>query len=414
MRLIYVISDSLMNSVFDSQVLSMLEFLRHQGRRPSLLVSFERRSVRDSVLRKKLEVTKRVGTDVLIIERPPFLGRGPLKSLGQRLAKILIDRVKGTEPLVLHCRGAVAAYIAIQTKAFLSKLSNTNIKVLADIRGVPEELLVHTSVWRWPLNQFRYRELKRIEKTVYLQADSLCCVSNAFKDYIIKRFGRSPEKITVVHCAVDTDLFRFDPKIRFTMRHKLGLKDKLVLVYSGSLAPWQLPNKLLDFFTLVKKIHPNSHLLMLTKDTSAARNLLKKRLKESVSVTLLSLNHREVPSYLMAGDVGLLLREDTIINRVAFPTKFAEYLSSGLFVVTTQGIKDIARYITAYPVAGDVLHHFPELDKAELQELLMRLHMEDLLTDIAREERSIIAAQLFGAKQQFGKYLEVYNDLTRD
>ena len=37
--------------------------------------------------------------------------------------------------------------------------------------------------------------------------------------------------------------------------------------------------------------------------------------------------------YLNAADFGFLLRDDTPVNRVAFPTKFAEYALAGLRVI---------------------------------------------------------------------------------
>jgi glycosyltransferase involved in cell wall biosynthesis len=57
-------------------------------------------------------------------------------------------------------------------------------------------------------------------------------------------------------------------------------------------------------------------------------------------VTVLGVPHHEVPRYLAAGDIGLLLREPSLVNAVASPVKFAEYLAAGLPVVLTEGIGD--------------------------------------------------------------------------
>ena len=407
--MIYLVYDGLTNTVFDSQVLTVLEFLARRG--ISLhLVSFERRGAKDGLLQKKAEAAKRLGIDVLIIERPPFLGRSSLKALARHLAEILVERIGTTEPLILHCRGYAAAYIAIHTKALLSC---TSIKVLADIRGVPEELLLLTNPLRWLPDQFRYREAKKVEREVYALSDGLCCVSNALKHYIVGGFTDSPHPISVVHCAVNSSLFRFDSDTRSSVRCELGLDNKLVFAYSGSLAPWQAPTKVLEFFIMAKTIHLNSHLLMLTKETSTAKRLLDKYGENTKEITLLSADYWEVPRYLMASDIGLLLRDNTHINRVAFPTKYSEYLSSGLYVLTTESVKDIAGYTNKYPITGYVLRNYPKLKSEELSKLFAPLLRGNLLADTCRYERSSIADRLFSAEKTFAKYIEVYDALWK-
>ena len=409
MQVVYLIYDSLMNSVFDSQVLTFLEFLLRQ-RRQVQLISFERRTNTMDLERKRAIVADRLGRDVLLIERPPFVGRGFLRSLARRLAEALKAAFEVTEPLILHSRGQIAAYIAIKAKCFLP---HRNVKVLADIRGVPEEILCLTNPWRWFLDQIRYREAKRIEREVYVLTDGLCCVSEALKNWIVSKFNVHHDRIPVVHCAVNNTLFRFDKGTRERIRRELGLTNELVFVFSGSLTPWQAPERVLRFFAMVKSIHPKSHFLILTKDTVVAERLLRKYAKHETSVTYLSVDYSRVPDYLMAADIGLLLREDTLVNKVAFPTKYAEYLSCGLYVLTTKAIADIAAYTIAEPVTGYVFQQFPKLDNVELRELMMRLHTEGVLTDASRQARSAIAAKLFGAETIFSKYLEIYDGLAK-
>lgn len=411
MQVIYLTFEGLMSSVFDSQVLNLLEFLLHKGQLVHL-VSFERyANTSTNFNRRRIGVVKRLDNNVLFVKRPPFMGKPILRILAWQLAKA-IKGVYGTkEPLILHCRGQIAAYIAIQAKRLLL---HNDVAVLADIRGVPEEMLLFKSTWwRWLLNHIRYREYKKIERTAYTNADKLCCVSNALRRYIVNNFNISHDKITAIHCAVNDKLFRFDNITRKKIRQELGLTDELVFVYSGSLAPWQAPMRIFEFFAAVKKIYPKSHLLILTRDFITAKKLLDKYMKDVSNITLLSLDYSKVPDYLMAADVGLLLREPTLVNKVAFPTKYAEYLSCGLFVLTTQAVEDVSAYTIAKPVIGYVLRQFPELDNDELCRLIRQLQENRLLTDAGRHERSAIAARMFGIEATFSKYLEIYDDLAK-
>jgi glycosyltransferase involved in cell wall biosynthesis len=52
----------------------------------------------------------------------------------------------------------------------------------------------------------------------------------------------------------------------------------------------------------------------------------------------------------MAADVGLLIRGDDLVNRVAAPTKFAEYLACGLPVVVSRGVGDTESVVRTYGV----------------------------------------------------------------
>jgi glycosyltransferase involved in cell wall biosynthesis len=53
-----------------------------------------------------------------------------------------------------------------------------------------------------------------------------------------------------------------------------------------------------------------------------------------------------VAAYLHECNLAFMLRRDDIVNRVCFPTKFAQYIASGCAVVTTDIDWDIKDYVT--------------------------------------------------------------------
>jgi hypothetical protein len=57
------------------------------------------------------------------------------------------------------------------------------------------------------------------------------------------------------------------------------------------------------------------------------------------------LPHDEVRSVLEECDHGLLVRYPCVTNRVASPTKFAEYLSAGLPVIISEGVGDFSALV---------------------------------------------------------------------
>jgi len=86
-------------------------------------------------------------------------------------------------------------------------------------------------------------------------------------------------------------------------------------------------------------------------------------------------SHHEVPGYLAAADVGLLLREPCLVNRVASPVKFAEYLAAGLPVLLTEQIGDYSALAAAHRV-GCVIPYadLQSGDGAPLRDFFAEVH----------------------------------------
>ena len=57
------------------------------------------------------------------------------------------------------------------------------------------------------------------------------------------------------------------------------------------------------------------------------------------------LKHEEVTNFLLACDWGILIREQSVTNKVASPTKFAEYLSAGLPVIISENLGDYTEFV---------------------------------------------------------------------
>jgi hypothetical protein len=106
------------------------------------------------------------------------------------------------------------------------------------------------------------------------------------------------------------------------------------------------------------------------------------------------LDHAQVQEALNGCDYGIMVREDTITNRVASPTKFAEYLSSGLRIITSEGLGDFSELVSKEG-AGVVL------DKSQAL---------PALTPTSAEERARLRAI---AKERFtkGAYAVEYRKL---
>ncbi len=243
--------------------------------------------------------------------------------------------------VVVHARGN-AVKLALGLKRWYS-----GFRVVADIRGdAAAEYLYHAESRGLSMDSKEVRRelasLRRLEARVVRRADSVQCVSQALRRRLEAEAGAQGDHIRVVPCLADETLFRYDAAQRASLRRDLGISDEPVLVYSGSLLAWQNGAAMLDLFRQLKGRLAPLHLLLLTPDRNAASALLQSSgLREGAGVTLRSVRHQEVPGYLSASDVGLLLRDPHPLNLVASPTKFAEYVLCGLPVLASRGIGDL-------------------------------------------------------------------------
>ena len=58
--------------------------------------------------------------------------------------------------------------------------------------------------------------------------------------------------------------------------------------------------------------------------------------------------HINIRNYLLCGDYGILIRAQSITNTVAAPTKFAEYLISGLRVLISANLGDYSDFVSQF------------------------------------------------------------------
>jgi glycosyltransferase involved in cell wall biosynthesis len=121
---------------------------------------------------------------------------------------------------------------------------------------------------------------------------------------------------------------------RDSARNSLGIpKNASVLVYCGGGQEYQCIPEMHALLVSARKQDPTVYLLVITSDPAVFERQFR---GFEDAMTIVSVQHSEVPMCLMAADAGLLLRRDSVVNHVAAPTKLAEYLAVGLPVITTE------------------------------------------------------------------------------
>lgn len=345
--------------IYKSQVIDVCKFLSENGDKKVQLVPFL--SIREILRSDNAKQIKKLYPNSRVL--PAFPGLGNYRLTAIFLAIYCL--VSGEREVI--ARNAFAASIALKVRRWgLIK------KVVIDVRSsLTAEIEEYDS---FP-NPLLRRAIAQTERDVVMESDFRMAVSQKMIAYWEEKYGYSSTQHVVIPCTLNREVFEkhaFDEQKIRSKRQELGYSDEdIVLIFSGSNAPWQgedLKQKVLSHY--LKKAH--HHVLFLSKSNELTESLAA---KHPGKVKRLWLSHEEVPDYLQAGDYGLLLREQSDTNRVASPAKFAEYLAAGLKVLISENLGDFSELVKSENIGFvvDGSKTLPELkvsDKKEKSHIL--------------------------------------------
>jgi glycosyltransferase involved in cell wall biosynthesis len=389
------LSTGIMDTAFDSQVWPLLE----SGLQSGLdLIHFAlspfRSKMTDRYLHKKEELES-TGIKTFYFQQGPPISRVFFWMDARRMVPFLRKWWGEKERLVIHCRGHLNAYRGL----LLQETNPALIAVIADLRGaVSDEVGQGRGLLAKGFGGYLRSFYQQMERQVVERADAILCVSDAFKEFLQTRYD--VKNLMIIPTYVDTSRFSFSPSLRQLYREKLRIADRTVLTYSGGVAPWQRIEDTINLFIKLEENAVDLFMLFLTQEPARLKKMVGGKIHPN-DFTILQVPHREVPGYLSAADVGVLLREDRLTNHVAAPIKFSEYMCCGLPCILSKNIGDTAQVIREGR-AGIVLDSEREVPTvSEIRSLLA----------LNREEISKRMHQKYSSKIYFENILRLYRTL---
>jgi glycosyltransferase involved in cell wall biosynthesis len=150
--------------------------------------------------------------------------------------------------------------------------------------------------------------------------------------------------------------FYFDARMARKMRHQLGLGERFVFVYSGTDKYYQMVPQMVAFFSQFLEICPDAW-FMINVPVRSEKFLteLKRYNIPDMAWGMFHLDQTSLNHYQMVADVAFLIRQDLPLNHDAFPTKFSEYLASGVPVLITPHVHTLVEMVNEYQL-GEVWH----------------------------------------------------------
>lgn len=274
---------------------------------------------------------------------------------------------------------------------------------LARSLGVPSVLFAPaTTVWeaeRWGTRRPGWGPLlERVGEAPALQrADVVACGSGEVIEQAL-RLGTPRDRIVETPTGVDLDLFPRDRvHDRGQLRRTLGLTDRFVVGWVGSFRPFHTIERAVDAVDHL----PDATLLLVGDgpERPAIEALARERGVNAVFTG--TIGHGDLPNYLAAMDVGLVLAPADAGFHYS-PLKLGEYLAAGLAVVAP-AVPTVAGRLTD---GHDGLLVAPG-DPSALRAAISRLHDDPDLRHRIGVQGRLAAEDRWSWDVQLGRVLDV-------
>lgn len=350
---VYLTFNDQPSGVYNSQVVDVVNFLnRHRDEKVRLVAFVSLRGFLSS--RKKIK-----SSCPNAIMLPMFPRVKNWRANGFLLAAIL-SKLK---PRLVMARGVFASALALDVKQTNSK----KFGVVFDARGAYH---AEFSEYRVVDDDELIDSVKQLEERALRETDRQLAVSNALVNYWKEAYGiDDTDTAEVIPCTLSqSDIATLpDNSQRQELRQQYGISpEDVLLVYSGSAAGWQSFDALFNWLAGILSQQQHVKLLLMTPIDSLKNTVLA---EYADRVIIRWVAPQKVKQYLSMGDYGLLLREESVTNRVASPTKFAEYLAAGLKILISPHIGDFSEFVEKHE-CGQVVSETrsPQLSKVTEQE----------------------------------------------
>jgi glycosyltransferase involved in cell wall biosynthesis len=222
-----------------------------------------------------------------------------------------------------------------------------------------------------------HRTLGAIAGFLYRRADRIVVVSPAFKDHLIRHWDVPAAKISIVENGVETDLFRLDPAA-IEVRKQLQLEDRFLICYIGTMGNAHGLETLIAAADELQTARPNAMFLLIGEGAEKERIVELAAARGLTNIRFLGQQPRgQIPAYVSAGDLCLVMLRKTELFKTVIPTKLLEYMACERPVIVA--VDGQARQIAEEAGAGIFVE--PENSKTLVKAIL------DLAEDAKRRRQ---------------------------
>jgi len=246
---------------------------------------------------------------------------------------------------IIHARSMIPATMGL----ILKKIHN--IKLLFDIRGFAIDEKVDNQ--RLKKDSLLFSLLKKLDNTLYKQADHIVTLTHAAKDILQNNLLIPKNKITVIPTCANKNIFPLLGKTeRASIRKKLGFTDATkILIHSGTTTNRYDFDLEVKVFKKLYYLNPNIKFLIVNQgEIEYITNVFKNNSIDSSAYFIISSTFDDMYKYLNIADLAIFFIPPTFAKLAMAPTKFAENVACHLPSVTNNGVGDMSFYMEKYDV----------------------------------------------------------------
>ncbi len=295
---------------------------------------------------------------------------------------------------IIHVRSYLPALIGFIIKKFFST------KIIFDMRGFWVDERVDGKIWE--RNSLLYFIGKIIEKYLLDKADKIITLTKVSIAHIIfmAKDNYIERKICVIPTCVNTEKFSLKPiKTYDTNNINFG--------YIGSLTDWYDIESLFEFMKNLEYLHKKYSFEFITNDnTSKIQNLINKYSLSNSKIYISRSSFSQIPHVIKNLDVGIFFTKNVYSRQASFPTRVAEFLSSGVPCITNYGVGDHPD-ILLNTNTGVIINKFSDNDYIKAINAIYELRNDPFISERCRK----VAIDSFSIEYGVDKYSQVYNSL---
>ena len=321
----------------------------------------------------------------------------------QRMKKLAHSLHKMHRFDIIHCRSYISALVGIGMKY------RFETKFLFDMRGFWADERLEGGIWNLsnPLFKTVYSYFKKKEKRFFNESDAIVSLTHKGKEVIVKEFAISGDKINVIPCCADLNLFDRNKIVESELtelrtKHGIDANTK-ILGYVGSIGTWYMLPEMLDFFKTLRTKDSSWKFLIVSgevPETIYSKASEKEIEQESLIIT--SCLHKEVPKYISLFDLSVFFIRPSFSKQASSPTKQGELMAMGIPIVCNAGVGDTDLVIEKYK-AGAVLE---ETNPSEYEAFSFPV------STFNKEQTVIGAKEFYGLENGVNTYFNIYTELV--
>ncbi len=349
-KIIYLTYAEPPSGVFSSQVVDVIQYINKELKSDIQLVSFI--SLHDYKKHKSIIIKQFPSAIVL-----PMLPKATYWRFNTIILWFICFFIR---PYAILARNVIATNMALKIRDI-----STVKKVCFDGRGA---IAAEWKEYDVKVVESWKKEIDILEKKAVISSNFRIAVSQKLVEYWNSNYGYHEKAHVVIPCTLNSSFKATSPTdIEIAeSRNNLGLKEHdFVFAYSGSTAGWQSFSILYPFLSNYLKAGNHYKVVFLASEEENIQKLMDEFPGQVIRKWV---NHNEVPFILTACDIGILIREESVTNKVASPTKFAEYLSAGLPVIISENLGDYSAFVKAQK-CGYVVNdrEYPKLETSSIE-----------------------------------------------